>query len=75
VKEFIQKREGLVDLRDQLHVIWYGHSLLTDNNSYYMPTGTVSQWMISDQSLGLNRLSLVLELAEVYFVFSFCTTF
>ena len=23
VKEFIQKREQLVDLRDQLHVIWY----------------------------------------------------
>ena len=23
VKEFIQKREQLVDLKDQLHVIWY----------------------------------------------------
>jgi hypothetical protein len=65
VKEFIQKREGLADLKNQLHVIWYGDNLLTDNNSYYMPTGTVSQWMISVQSLGLNRLSSVLELAEV----------
>ena len=39
-----------------------------------MLTGTVSQWMINVQSLGLNRLSLVLELAEVFFSFSFCTT-
>ena len=30
VKEFIQKREQCVDLRDQLHVIWYSYSLLTD---------------------------------------------
>jgi hypothetical protein len=33
VKEFIQKREQLVDLRDQLHVIWYTHSLLTDRHN------------------------------------------
>ena len=73
VKEFIQKREQLVDLKDQLHVIWYIHSLLTDrHNLSYLPTGTVSQWMINVQSLGLNRLSLVLELAEVFFSFSFC---
>ena len=25
VKEFIRNREELVDLRDQLHVIWYSH--------------------------------------------------
>jgi len=31
-----------------------------------MPTGTVSQWMISAQSLGLKEHSLVWELAEVY---------
>jgi len=69
VKEFIQKRERLVDLKDQLHVIWYGRHLLTDRyNLFYLPTGTVSQWMITVQSLGLNRHSLVLELAEVYFL-------
>jgi len=39
-----------------------------------MLTGTVSQWMINVQSLGLNRHSLLLELAEVFFSFSFCTT-
>jgi len=67
VKEFIQKREQLVDLKNQLHVIWYIHSLLTDgHNLLYLWTGTVSQWMINVQSLGLNRLSLVLELAEVF---------
>jgi hypothetical protein len=33
VKEFIQKREQLVDLKDQLHVIWYTHSLLTDRHN------------------------------------------
>jgi len=33
---------------------------------FYLPTGTVSQWMISVQSLGLNRHFLVLELAEVF---------
>ena len=32
VKEFIQKREQLVDLKDQLHVIWYTHSLSTDKH-------------------------------------------
>src|SRR6266567_6344236 len=37
-----------------------------------MSTGTVSQWMINDQSLGLKKHSLVLELAEVYFFLSFC---
>jgi hypothetical protein len=70
VKEFIQKREQLVDLKDQLHVIWYSFfSLLTDRHSLsYLKTGTVSQWMISVQYLGLNRHSLVLELAEVFFV-------
>ena len=67
VKEFIQKREQLADLKEQLHVIWYSHSLLTDRqNLSYLKTGTVSQWMISVQSLGLNRHSLVLELAEVF---------
>jgi len=36
VMEFIQKQEQLVDLRDQLHVIWYSYNLLTDmhNLSY-----------------------------------------
>ena len=37
------------------------------HNLSYLWTGTVSQWMISVQSLGLNRLFLVLELAEVSF--------
>ena len=75
VKEFIRKREGLVDLRDQLHVIWWVISILRGrHDSCYMPTGTVSQWMINVQSLGLNRLFSVLELAEVFFSFFFCTT-
>ena len=44
-------------------------SLLTDaHNLFYLWTGTVSQWMINVQSLGLNRRSLVLELAEVFFL-------
>jgi hypothetical protein len=76
VKRFIQKREQLVDLKDQLHVIWYSFfSRLEDKLIlFYLKTGTVSQWMINVQSLGLNRLSLLLELAEVFFSFSFCTT-
>jgi hypothetical protein len=69
VKEFIQKREQLVDLSDQLHVIWYSHSLLTNRyNLPYLLTGIVSQWMISVQYLGQKRHSLVLELAEVFFL-------
>jgi hypothetical protein len=75
VKEFIQKREQLVNLKDQLHVIWYSFfSLLANRHKLsYLKTGTVSQWMINVQSLGLNRLSLVLELAKAFFFF-FCTT-
>jgi len=76
VEEFIQKREQLVDLKDQLHVIWYSFfGLLTDRyNLSYLKTGTVSQWMISVQSLGLNRHSLVLELAKAFFSFTFHKT-
>jgi len=36
-----------------------------------MSTGTVSQWMISAQSLGLKEPSLVRELAEVYLLILF----
>jgi hypothetical protein len=74
VKEFIQKREQFDKLKDQLHVIWYSFfSLFVDrHNLSYPKTGTVSQWMISAHSLGLNRHFLVLELAEVFFSFSFC---
>ena len=32
-----------------------------------MSTGTVSQWMMSAQFLGLRKHSFILELAEVYF--------
>ena len=73
VKEFIQRREQFLELKDQLHVIWYSlPSLAADRqNLFYLKTGTVSQWMINVQSLGLNRHSLVLELAEVFFVFFF----
>jgi hypothetical protein len=38
------------------------------HNLSYVKTGTVSQWMINVQSLGLKRHFLVLELAEVCFL-------